>query len=33
MYLVHVFIFPSVVTVLVAIHIGIVWMQGIAKPH
>ena len=33
MYLLHVFIFPFVVTILVAIHIGIVWMQGIAEPH
>ena len=33
MYLIHVFLLPFVVTALVAIHIGIVWMQGIAEPH
>ena len=33
MYILHVFILPFVVTALIAIHIGIVWMQGIAEPH
>jgi quinol-cytochrome oxidoreductase complex cytochrome b subunit len=28
-----VFLLPFVVTTLIAIHIGIVWMQGIAEPH
>ena len=33
MYIIHVFFLPFVVTTLIAIHIGIVWMQGIAEPH
>jgi quinol-cytochrome oxidoreductase complex cytochrome b subunit len=33
MYILHVFLLPFVVTALIAIHIGIVWMQGIAEPH
>jgi quinol-cytochrome oxidoreductase complex cytochrome b subunit len=33
MYILHVFFLPFVVTTLIAIHIGIVWMQGIAEPH
>ncbi len=33
MYILHVFLLPFVVTTLIAIHIGIVWMQGIAEPH
>ncbi|QLD86695.1 cytochrome bc complex cytochrome b subunit [Natronomonas halophila] len=33
MYILHVFVLPFVVTALIAIHIGIVWMQGIAEPH
>ena len=33
MYILHVFILPFVVTALIIIHIGIVWMQGIAEPH
>ncbi|KYH25722.1 putative respiratory nitrate reductase subunit cytochrome b-561 [Halalkalicoccus paucihalophilus] len=33
MYILHVFILPFVVTSLIALHIGIVWMQGIAEPH
>ncbi|NHN47370.1 cytochrome bc complex cytochrome b subunit [Halostella sp. JP-L12] len=33
MYILHVFFLPFVVTALIAIHIGIVWMQGIAEPH
>ncbi|MFB6220435.1 MAG: cytochrome bc complex cytochrome b subunit [Halolamina sp.] len=33
MYIIHVFLLPFVVTTLIAIHIGIVWMQGIAEPH
>ncbi|MFB6074395.1 MAG: cytochrome bc complex cytochrome b subunit [Haloarculaceae archaeon] len=33
MYTLHVFILPFVATALIAIHIGIVWMQGIAEPH
>ena len=33
MYLLHVFLLPFVVTSLIAVHIGIVWMQGIAEPH
>ena len=33
MYILHVFLLPFVVTSLIAIHIGIVWMQGIAEPH
>jgi len=28
-----VFLLPFVVTSLIAIHIAIVWMQGIAEPH
>jgi quinol-cytochrome oxidoreductase complex cytochrome b subunit len=33
MYIIHVFFLPFVVTALVAIHLAIVWMQGIAEPH
>jgi cytochrome b6 len=33
MYILHVFLLPFVVTTLIAVHIGIVWMQGIAEPH
>jgi quinol-cytochrome oxidoreductase complex cytochrome b subunit len=33
MYILHVFLLPFLVTTLIAIHIGIVWMQGIAEPH
>ncbi|QLD88500.1 cytochrome bc complex cytochrome b subunit [Natronomonas salina] len=33
MYILHVFILPFVVTAIIAVHIGIVWMQGIAEPH
>jgi quinol-cytochrome oxidoreductase complex cytochrome b subunit len=33
MYILHVFFLPFVVTSLIAIHIGIVWVQGIAEPH
>jgi quinol-cytochrome oxidoreductase complex cytochrome b subunit len=33
MYILHVFLLPFVVTTLIAIHVGIVWMQGIAEPH
>ncbi|WP_276273913.1 cytochrome b [Haloarcula litorea] len=33
MYIMHVFVMPFVTTALIAIHIGIVWMQGIAEPH
>jgi cytochrome b6 len=33
MYIFHVFFLPFVVTTLIAVHIGIVWMQGIAEPH
>ncbi|MFB6173822.1 MAG: cytochrome bc complex cytochrome b subunit [Halobacteriales archaeon] len=33
MYILHVFFLPFVVTTLIAVHIGIVWMQGIAEPH
>ncbi|MCL9815405.1 cytochrome b [Natronocalculus amylovorans] len=33
MYILHVFILPFVVTALIALHVGIVWMQGIAEPH
>jgi len=33
MYILHVFFLPFVATTLIAIHIGIVWMQGIAEPH
>ena len=33
MYILHVFILPFVVTALIALHIGIVWVQGIAEPH
>jgi len=33
MYIFHVFVLPFVVTTIIAIHIGIVWMQGIAEPH
>jgi quinol-cytochrome oxidoreductase complex cytochrome b subunit len=33
MYIIHVFLLPFVVTAVIAIHIGIVWMQGIAEPH
>jgi len=28
-----VFILPFVVTALIALHVGIVWVQGIAEPH
>ena len=33
MYILHVFLLPFVVTTLIAVHIGIVWIQGIAEPH
>ncbi|MEF8775931.1 MAG: cytochrome bc complex cytochrome b subunit [Haloarculaceae archaeon] len=33
MYILHVFFLPFVVTGIIAVHIGIVWMQGIAEPH
>jgi len=33
MYILHVFVLPFVTTGLIAVHIGIVWMQGIAEPH
>ena len=33
MYILHVFVLPFVATGLIAVHIGIVWMQGIAEPH
>jgi len=33
MYILHVFFLPFIVTTVIAIHIGIVWMQGIAEPH
>ena len=33
MYILHVFVLPFVVTALIALHIGIVWVQGIAEPH
>jgi quinol-cytochrome oxidoreductase complex cytochrome b subunit len=33
MYILHVFLLPFVTTGLIAVHIGIVWMQGIAEPH
>ncbi|XVH30751.1 cytochrome b [Haloferacaceae archaeon DSL9] len=33
MYILHVFVMPFVVTALIALHVGIVWMQGIAEPH
>jgi cytochrome b6 len=33
MYIIHVFLLPFVVTTLIAVHIGIVWVQGIAEPH
>jgi quinol-cytochrome oxidoreductase complex cytochrome b subunit len=33
MYIIHVFLLPFVVTALIGIHIGIVWVQGIAEPH
>jgi cytochrome b6 len=33
MYILHVFFLPFIVTGVIAVHIGIVWMQGIAEPH
>ncbi|WP_136686852.1 cytochrome b [Halorhabdus amylolytica] len=33
MYILHVFFLPFIVTTLIAVHIAIVWMQGIAEPH
>jgi len=33
MYILHVFFLPFIATTVIAIHIGIVWMQGIAEPH
>jgi quinol-cytochrome oxidoreductase complex cytochrome b subunit len=33
MYILHVFLLPFTATALVAVHIGIVWVQGIAEPH
>ena len=33
MYILHVFLLPFVVTTVIAIHLGLVWMQGIAEPH
>jgi len=33
MYILHVFFLPFVVTGIIAVHIAIVWMQGIAEPH
>ena len=33
MYIMHVFLLPFIVTGLIAVHVGIVWVQGIAEPH
>jgi len=33
MYILHVFFLPFITTAVIAVHIGIVWMQGIAEPH
>src|SRR6056297_4321313 len=33
MYILHVFFLPFITTAVIALHIGIVWMQGIAEPH
>jgi len=33
MYILHVFLLPFIVTTLIAIHLALVWMQGIAEPH
>src|SRR6056297_1904503 len=33
MYILHVFSLPFITTAVIALHIGIVWMQGIAEPH
>ena len=33
MYILHVFVLPFVVTTVIAIHLALVWMQGIAEPH
>ncbi|MFC7166446.1 cytochrome b [Halospeciosus flavus] len=33
MYIIHVFLLPFVVTTVIAIHLALVWMQGIAEPH
>jgi quinol-cytochrome oxidoreductase complex cytochrome b subunit len=33
MYFIHVFILPVIVTLLIIIHLFIVWVQGIAEPH
>ncbi|WP_134669122.1 cytochrome b [Halorussus marinus] len=33
MYIIHVFLLPFVVTTIIAVHIAIVWIQGIAEPH
>ncbi|MFA9517659.1 cytochrome bc complex cytochrome b subunit [Halopenitus sp. H-Gu1] len=33
MYILHVFLLPFIVTALIALHVGIVWVQGIAEPH
>jgi quinol-cytochrome oxidoreductase complex cytochrome b subunit len=33
MYILHVFLLPFVVTMLIGVHIAIVWIQGIAEPH
>ncbi|XGI82921.1 cytochrome bc complex cytochrome b subunit [Halorutilales archaeon Cl-col2-1] len=33
MYILHVFLLPLAVTGLIAVHVWIVWVQGIAEPH
>lgn len=33
MYIIHVFLPPFVVTTLIAVHIGIVWVQDIVEPY
>jgi quinol-cytochrome oxidoreductase complex cytochrome b subunit len=32
-YWLHVFILPLIVTGLIVLHMGLVWLQGVAEPH
>jgi quinol-cytochrome oxidoreductase complex cytochrome b subunit len=33
MYYLHVFVLPLIGGALMVLHMGIVWMQGVAEPH
>jgi len=32
-YWLHVFILPLIVIGLIILHMGLVWLQGVAEPH